>query len=1424
MKWYRILAAALSTIVLTAGFPQFASADFTAVKTIYWEETFTKKSIGDLDAVSGWDFTDVSNFVVETDSDGNKYLRHSGEHSGVNRAMFTLPQAVNGGSVVFEMKVRKAEGNQNGGFDFYLRNDTDDREGTWISLVDSGDLYGRDITGGGVEFINSGAVYGDGDWHIMSLRCDIATNNISLQIDGNTLAWNTRYHTNQLDAFWIQFKSGTCDIDDIKIYEPDLLPPTAADVLISGTPEVRNQLSVNYQFTDGNGLEEGNSKFSWYASTAENGNYIAIPGETARQFMPKDMFAGQFVKAAITPVNSAGKEGKTVQSAPVRIDSAVQTLFDESFDGKTLETAYGFSVLGDAQITDGVLVVNDGAAVTKQLDTINASDYAFTFCIKGGAKGAVTLGTPTFLTFIADGSSLQCNGITLLEDFNNTQWYTVTAQMDFITQTYGVMTQNAIISGQSMSANASELCTVTVTGERGVLQIDDIRAVRAGHMSEPPVADNVYISGTVQPYGRITANYEYSDPDGDPEGNTVIRWYAADTVDGSYTLIGVGRELMISTAYIGKHIKASVIPVDSTYTSGREAFSATVWDNCETVECFTDDYSKFEVGGDWFESGDSGKLTAKDGVLYYENQSANRYRAVRRIEQTITNQAFYELSFRNSQGGISFNLIGGSGLITAFGIGGDSITVYGREKPTDEGFGTANATGLRENDWNTISILLDFKTGKVSFYLNNDWKMDRYFAQGTIGAAADIAQMYVESTNTASIEINAQSLKVLKSAEKETALTYSDIQYEIDGKIRPNAVSVTAGEHVKARAVISSYEAESVPVTLLLAAYNGNTLLEMLEYSTEVVPQTNHRPIITPELIMPVGVTRAECILLRNETDGMKLIAPVSTITESGEKEFTATYKRNLDTKTVAVYGTVTPASGSRVLAMVLDSTGKVCGTQLIIPDERGAYNGSMQLSTDVSGGTYTVTIALSNDADKSAKKAEKIEKYSFELPDDRELGNILTAVNSGADAVGLESSIAQYIHSGYLLNEGVLSDYDNYKDRILTLVIQNRDSKPEKQFGSIEEADETLKICTCIVAIANAEKPEEVITRFPEIGVKLDSRYEVIKTDMWRIYKLMTNTQTPNNLDELNNIIAKATVIALVNTTGAGDMDGILTAYNSVLELDLAGDYAGLNKADVGKYLVGKGFTTILEIQQAFSSGVKAVKQNEAGSGRPGGSGGSGGSGGTRGTSGFSYEGPTPAQNSVNNSTPNLTYRDVPENRWSYSVIEDLTKRGILLGNGNGTFEPEGVVTREQFTKMLVLALGYGTDEAQGIEFYDVNPNEWYAPYVRAAFRNKLIDGIGDGMFGVSREISREDMAVMVARAIERLGITPKLVRNYTGFDDAFTISNYAVDSITSLYSWGMLNGVGNNQVAPKESVTREQAAAMISQLLSKIDGRNAG
>lgn len=181
-------------------------------------------------------------------------------------------------------------------------------------------------------------------------------------------------------------------------------------------------------------------------------------------------------------------------------------------------------------------------------------------------------------------------------------------------------------------------------------------------------------------------------------------------------------------------------------------------------------------------------------------------------------------------------------------------------------------------------------------------------------------------------------------------------------------------------------------------------------------------------------------------------------------------------------------------------------------------------------------------------------------------------------------------------------------------------------------------------------------------------------------------------------------------------------------------------------------------------------------------------------------------------------------QSHWAKKEIEILTSRHIIHGNGHGAFEPDRLITRAEFAKLLVMMVkaGYNPDQqllyAQNTVFTDVDENAWYRDYVREAARYGLIQG-NQGRFRPEDAVSRQEMAVMTVRALQRLGYDLGDIPPLTPYSDQNDIADWALDAVSRLYAGGLMKGTGDNAFSPHENASRSQAAMVLYRAMEKAE-----
>lgn len=185
----------------------------------------------------------------------------------------------------------------------------------------------------------------------------------------------------------------------------------------------------------------------------------------------------------------------------------------------------------------------------------------------------------------------------------------------------------------------------------------------------------------------------------------------------------------------------------------------------------------------------------------------------------------------------------------------------------------------------------------------------------------------------------------------------------------------------------------------------------------------------------------------------------------------------------------------------------------------------------------------------------------------------------------------------------------------------------------------------------------------------------------------------------------------------------------------------------------------------------------------------------------------------SVSNSesvTPIEVFSDISDVVWAKDAILDLYNKGVIKGREEGRFYPNDSVKREEFVKMLMAAFDLELVDDSELPFSDVDQNEWYYNYIKSAYIAGVTKGITENAFGIGQNISRQDLCTMIVKAITVLEGTIEGDADVT-FGDEAQIASYAIDSVKTLTSAGILSGDENKNFNPTMRATRAEAAKII-------------
>ena len=175
----------------------------------------------------------------------------------------------------------------------------------------------------------------------------------------------------------------------------------------------------------------------------------------------------------------------------------------------------------------------------------------------------------------------------------------------------------------------------------------------------------------------------------------------------------------------------------------------------------------------------------------------------------------------------------------------------------------------------------------------------------------------------------------------------------------------------------------------------------------------------------------------------------------------------------------------------------------------------------------------------------------------------------------------------------------------------------------------------------------------------------------------------------------------------------------------------------------------------------------------------------------------------------PNLkTYKDLADDYWAKKPIEYLASLGIMGGYPDQTFRPDKELTRSELAVLLVKAKNFKINPVAEIEFSDVRPRDWFAPYVAIAVDRQYMNGYPDETFRPNQIVSRAEAALIFAR-YAGLYMKPKMSQSV--YPDVDT-KHWASSAVAAGKEAGFYEYISSGDFGLDKSLTRAEAAEILA------------
>ena len=485
-------------------------------------------------------------------------------------------------------------------------------------------------------------------------------------------------------------------------------------------------------------------------------------------------------------------------------------------------------------------------------------------------------------------------------------------------------------------------------------------------------------------------------------------------------------------------------------------------------------------------------------------------------------------------------------------------------------------------------------------------------------------------------------------------------------------------------------------------------------------------------------------------------------------------------------------------------------------------FTEKIQLDPNLPSGSYILRartneeyISVSSDSDRlygvPVDNKQLIEKSFYHI-NTTDAALLLNKINERInDAVLLYSLISQGTIGTYSTPCTELLDLDKseFDDRGSYICTQMVGTKKGASYASLQDVKAHIKEYSLLYEISKSSSAAaaiDIIKNNPVVFGETNINTYVLTLDAASRQKFfeLINSFVANGRtfsQEIPYVSALATVQAADRWQTIKNV--ITDTHKTVLNIN----YNVSNVDNVFQKMMEYPYTVFGDIASGFSKANLAVNNVPAPppvNNNPGSTGGGGGS----------FQVAPHATEQRGETAAQSGFSDVPSGFWGYNAIKRLSELGVVSGYPNGTFAPNGFVTRAEFVKMLCTAFNINAIDAK-LSFDDVSSFDWHYDYIRRAYGAGIINGVSQDFFNPNGTITREDASTVVYRYLSSLGI---LSSSASQFADSSSFADYAKDAIAYLAGNGIVNGVGDGLFDAKGNITRAACATLICNCLDFV------
>lgn len=176
----------------------------------------------------------------------------------------------------------------------------------------------------------------------------------------------------------------------------------------------------------------------------------------------------------------------------------------------------------------------------------------------------------------------------------------------------------------------------------------------------------------------------------------------------------------------------------------------------------------------------------------------------------------------------------------------------------------------------------------------------------------------------------------------------------------------------------------------------------------------------------------------------------------------------------------------------------------------------------------------------------------------------------------------------------------------------------------------------------------------------------------------------------------------------------------------------------------------------------------------------------------------------------------DVHENDWFYEDVKNIFEHGLINGTTTTTYEPQTELSRGMIVTILWRIAGEPKVDTLST-FTDISEEAYYFDAINWGAENNIARGYSAEMFAPDRLVSREELAALMYRYAELVGLDLTGIDEeaFAEFGDAESVLPWFVENVKWAINAGIVKGDENGNLNPQDRATRAEAAAMVNRFI---------